>query len=513
MDNYRFRLLLSSLVALVAMQMPTDAQQLPRLVVCITVDQLRTDYLKAFAPMMGEGGLRRMLSEAKVYEHIDFPLHQLNAASATATLFTGVYPDRHGIEASQVYLRDKERLKHVFEDEDYLGNYSREQRSPKALLARTLGDRLKEASNGKALVYSIAPTSEQAIASAGELADGAYWLDEQIGAWAATNYYPQMLPRLEQYNRSAEGPNKRLASGLLWCPLRKMPSVPPTYSNWEQSFAYRYQSKDIATYRRRSIVNEELGRCAWQILQDVPYAQSPAPGLLAISYTVQNQGQGEQNSEDLDSYLRLDLEIQQLLGRLDRSVGLDNCLVTLSGTGYVEYSIYQDSKSQRLKRSINISRLTALANMYLTASFGQGEWIALNKNGRLYLNHKLIASKKLVLSQVQDHLAEFLSSAEGIAQAVSARQIQTSPDSRLRRIAHSSPPSFRADVYWSPRANWLIEDLKEHSDLSPRSQAISSPFLIMGKGIESGRSIYQPLDAREPIRIICDRLRIRPPND
>ena len=43
-------------------------QLAPRLVVNITIDQLRTDYIDAFAPLYCAGGLRRVMHEGLVYD-------------------------------------------------------------------------------------------------------------------------------------------------------------------------------------------------------------------------------------------------------------------------------------------------------------------------------------------------------------------------------------------------------------------------------------------------------------
>lgn len=48
-------------------------QPAPRLVVNITVDQLRTDYIEHFAPLYGEGGFRKLLEQGRVYEAASYP--------------------------------------------------------------------------------------------------------------------------------------------------------------------------------------------------------------------------------------------------------------------------------------------------------------------------------------------------------------------------------------------------------------------------------------------------------
>lgn len=513
MEHRGLRLLISSLVALVAIQMQAEAQQLPRLVVCISVDQLRTDYLRELEPMMGEGGLRRMLRSGRVYEQVDFPFTPINAASATASIFTGTYPQVHGVEASELYQRSLGRSQGVYADDNYLGNYTRDNLSPRALLVGTLGDRLKEASAGAALVYSVAPTPEQAIASAGIWADGAYWLDGRIASWATSNYYPQMLQTIERYNRSDAGPNKRLVSGITWKPLQAYARPTISYSDWGRRFQHRYQSKDATRYRESGIVNEEVTTLALQLLEGAGYAERKSPGLLSLNYTAKPQGVEELMAEDVDTYLRLDAELKRLFEALDKRLGLHNCLITLSGTGYTGYTSYKDSKSERLKRSVSVARLTALINMYLTAQHGPGEWISHNANGRLYLNHKLVESKRLSLESLQSDIADFLSAAEGIGRTVPAHELASSGDDYVRRLARATVARYRADVYWSVLPGWQVEDLASNPQLNPVSTAIPTPFIIMGQGMERSTTPLPRIEVRDIVRIICSYLRIRPPND
>lgn len=511
MERRRFKLLLTSLVALVAIQMQAEAQQLPRLVVCITVDQLRTDYLKALEPMMGPGGMRRILREGKVYEDVDFPLYQPSVASATASLFTGVYPSQHGLETAEVYLRDKGKEMPIFWDDNYIGNYTRDNFSPRALLVETLGDRLKDASGGAALVYSIAPHAEAAIASGGLQADGVYWLDKHIGSWASSNYYGAMLPALEQYNRSAEGPNKRLIAGLQWRPLRDYVRAEIGYGDWAQSFTYRYTLREAAAFRESALANEEVTALAVRLLESAGYERRQSPGLLALGYTVRPQRSEELSVSDVDTYLRLDKQIERLLQALDKTVGLKNCLVTLSGTGYTSYQLRTGDSGSRLKRSLNVSRITALTNMYLTALYGSGSWVSRHSNGRLYLDRKLIESRKLDLARVQEQVASFLSGSEGLDYAVPATVLARATREDYVRITHSVHPRYEADVYWAALPSWHIEDIKDHPQLEPRSLAVPSPFIMMGVGIVPEQFGYEVRDVRDVVRAICSVLRIRPP--
>lgn len=72
MNTNRHHLLLTLLVAMSALAATdADAQTsaphrgaVPKVVINILVDQLRSDYLEAFAPLYGEDGLQRLLKTA-----------------------------------------------------------------------------------------------------------------------------------------------------------------------------------------------------------------------------------------------------------------------------------------------------------------------------------------------------------------------------------------------------------------------------------------------------------------
>ena len=192
-----------------------------------------------------------MLSEGKIYPHVRFPLSELNRASATATLHTGTYPETHGIERTTLWSQKEHTQLSAFHDSSVTGRYTRDTYSPKALLVNTIGDRIKEASSGAGLVYAIASDAETAIASGGWFANGAFWLDSKIASWASSSYYEAMPQSIEAYNRSSEGPNKRLVGGqMTWSPLRSYSAPSRTWTDWGRSFTHRYQGYQTTDFQR-----------------------------------------------------------------------------------------------------------------------------------------------------------------------------------------------------------------------------------------------------------------------
>lgn len=67
--------LITSILALTFSGLQAQTQPvLPKLVVTLTVDQLRTDYLEAFAPLYGEQGFKRLLREGRVFRQMELSL-------------------------------------------------------------------------------------------------------------------------------------------------------------------------------------------------------------------------------------------------------------------------------------------------------------------------------------------------------------------------------------------------------------------------------------------------------
>lgn len=514
MEQRYIRHILSSLVVLVALQVQAQKQvDLPRLLVYISVDQLRGDYLEALSDHMGQSGFKRLMTDGRVYPKVRFPLQYINSASAVASLHTGTYPSGHGIESQAVYSTKANRVQPLYWDEAHHGVYTRETLSPLALEAETLGDRLKGASAGTSLVYSIAPDAEVALSSAGVLADGCYWIDSKIGSWSSSGYYGSMPVYIDRYNRANEGPNRRFLSGnVRWTPLQSYTAGKGGYSDWSKSFSYRYSAQDIANFKRSPLVNEEVTDLALKVIESGGYEHRSTPGLLSLSYTLAPYATGELSLEDADAYVRLDAQLARLFKALEQKFGLQHCLIALTGTGYTTYQPYPQPATRPARR-LSLKRSLALLNMYLVATYGSGDWIERAYNGRVYLNAKLIESKKLTSSQVRSHAADFLAQVQGIARVTTADQVLTAGEgAELGRLRRSINLSKLSDLYLEVMPNWQIEEAEEHPDLSPRSTAIASPYMLMRVGVPASQFDYPVAEARDIVRQLSQVLRIRPPN-
>lgn len=138
-------------------QAQVGTRQAPKLVVSITIDQLRSDYLETFANKYSEDGFLQLLREGTVFENASYPFTDPDRASAIATVVTGTTPFYHSITGLQ--WLDRSSLRPIKCTDDQLA-------------VTTIGDELKIATNGTAKIYTIAPTQETAFLSAGHISDG-----------------------------------------------------------------------------------------------------------------------------------------------------------------------------------------------------------------------------------------------------------------------------------------------------------------------------------------------------
>ena len=88
-------------LAMLALVLPAPSNAAdPRLVLQITVDQLRGDLPGRYADRLGEGGFRYLMEKGTWYTDAHYQHANTETAVGHATLATGADPSRHGIVAN-----------------------------------------------------------------------------------------------------------------------------------------------------------------------------------------------------------------------------------------------------------------------------------------------------------------------------------------------------------------------------------------------------------------------------
>lgn len=514
------RKILSSLIAILVVTNIEAQQHTPKLVVCITVDQLRGDYIEYFYNTFGERGFKRLMNEGLVYNNIRFEFSDIDQASAFATLFTGSNPCFHGVTGDKIYDFEKEKEVSILNDPNYLGNYTKDNYSPKQLFSSTIGDELKIASNGRSDVYAIAPDAESAILSAGHAANGAFWMDNFNGKWATTTYYKGIPWYVDRYNNGPEALSARLES-MIWTPslpMEKLNAFP--YVMDEIPFRYVFNEKANNCYfnlKTSPFVNKEITRLAKQFLEYGAFGTRSCPDMLAITYYAGNYRgilNKEYTREIQDTYYQLDKDIEQLLDAIDKKVGLSNTLVVFTGTGY--YKSEEEYADGLLINGgeFHPKRCTALLNMYLMAIYGQqSNWVKGYYNNQIYLNRKAIEDAKLDLATIQNKASEFLQEFSGVQHVTTDRNLLTGDwNEGTVKFRQGTHHMGRGDLIIELQPGWKLnyDNPKEKVKII-RNNAVITPLVFIGNGLKP-KHIYREIKATEIAPTVTHVLRIRPPN-
>src|SRR5579863_636410 len=170
----------------------------PKLVVVIVIDQFRGDYLERYRDQFGDAGFRVLLDHGAYFANCNYNYANTRTAPGHSTLFTGAYSNGHGIAANEWWDQKKKRMVTSVEDDatKLVGvGGDKTGASPHNLLADTLGDELKLATQGKARVFGVSLKDRAAVLPAGFAGDAAYWIDPKAGAWITSTFYRDDLPR------------------------------------------------------------------------------------------------------------------------------------------------------------------------------------------------------------------------------------------------------------------------------------------------------------------------------
>lgn len=488
----------------------------PKLVVALTIDQLRTDYMEAFSSLYGEKGFKRLLRDGKVFHQAEFPFNGTDRASAMAAIYTGSTPSINGIIAENWLDAGTLRPVNCVDDSHFMGNYTDESTSPSQLLTSTIADELKIATRNKGLVYAIAPFRDAAIFGAGHAGNGAFWLNENTGKWCSTTYYSEFPWWVSQYNER-KSPDFRIKD-MVWTPALPFTSYTflPEWRN--QPFKYKLDGERINKYRRMittPFVNDEVNLLTEELMNKSTIGQDNVPDLLSLTYYAGNYN--HQSTQDCamevqDAYVRLDRSIANLLDIIERKVGLHNVLFCITSTGYTDPEVADPNIYRIPGGEFYLNRCATLLNMYLMATYGEGQYVEAFYNQQIYLNHKLIENKQLNLAEIQNKSAEFLVQFSGVNEVYSAQRLllgSWSPQIELVRNGFHRKRS--GDLLIDVLPGWTIMQENNSDNRVVRTAHIPAPLILIGAGIKA-ETIRIPISVDRIAPTLSSVMRIRAPN-
>lgn len=471
----------------------SDSQKsTPRLVVNISIDQLRADYLEEFMPKYGADGFRKLLASGIVYENAGVPFLPVDRASASASLTTGAVPFYNGIPSAEWFSRKNNRLMLCTSDQKSLLQPRGSSPSPINMVASTIGDELKIATKNAGKVYGIAPECDAAIMLAGHAADGAVWLDMENGLWTASTFYNKTHPEwIAAYNKIFPAAKKLKSS--------------------KYSFAGVTRFADYAT---SSLVNDDVTDIALQCVQSAQLGADNIPDILSLQYyagTYQHKSEYETVKEILDAYLQLDATLTKLVRTIESRVGKGNVLFVVSSTGYFEEPTLDYTQYNVPSGTVYINRTASLLNMYLSALYGQAHYVDGYKDNNIYIDHKVVEQKRLKLNDVLGRSREMLLLSDGISNAYTSFDLSLATDTQRRLLHNGFNVNVSGDLVIETAPGWklLNEDIGKQQKW--HQYGFAFPIIVYGADV-AHEVVTTPVTIDQIAPTICRSIRIRAPN-
>lgn len=483
----------------------------PRLVVNITIDQLRTDYLEAFAPVFGNDGFKRLFREGLVYDNASYPFSKIDRASAISSVVTGVSPYYHSIVAEK--WLDKESLRPFGCTEDLKAPGVP---SPIQLMVSTIGDELKVSTDGAAKVFTIAPNTDAAVLSAGHAADGAFWLDDWTGQWKGSKYYSKETPAFIMSFNELQS-SAILIEKTVWQPALEVTGRFNYYQHIDnqQPFKHTFKGeKKYIDFKTSALINADITELARQCVINQSMGFDRVTDLLCLTYYAGNfshKAMTDCQMEVQDTYLRLDRELGKLIKALEEKLGAGHVLFVITSTGYSDDESANYEKYRIPTGIFNINRTANLLNMYFGAIWGQGHYVETCFSNEIYLNHKLLESKRISLTDATQRAQEFISQIAGVRNVYTSLQLLSGNNQQIYKIRNGFNPEHNGDILIEVSPGWQLQNDNTQDTKLSRASFTQFPIIFYGAGTKAER-IKTPVTIDRIAPTIAKTIRIRAPN-
>ncbi len=462
-----------------------------RLVLLVAIDQFRYDYLTRFSPEYS-GAFVRLQARGAWFTNASLEHYPTVTAVGHATMLTGATPSVSGIIGNDWYDRggaggvtsvSDPTTRVVGAQVDAPGS------SPRRLLVGTVGDELKNASlappgsEQAPRVVSLSLKDRSAILMGGHRADVALWFNESAGAFVTSTYYRTDLPAWASDFNAKRIPDS--FAGRPWTFLNPGPGSGRTMP--AQPGAGLYRAIGASPFG-----NDLLLALAESALTAERLGQRGVTDLFAVSFSANDgvgHAYGPDSPEVRDISVRTDKQLEQLLGRVDALVGLDRTLVILtSDHGVAPVPEVQESRKMPGGR-VKAADLFTPIQAALEQRYGAGKWILATAGSSPYLNHALIAEKKLDAGEVREVAQRAAMGHPQVARVFTREQLlrhEVRDDRIGRRIAGSYHPQRSGDLEILLNAYWLRSSTGTTHG-TPYWYDSHIPLVLAGPGVRPGR--------------------------
>lgn len=493
-------------------QQVAAAPSKPKLVVLLSVDQMRGDYVDRFRKQWTKG-LQRLISEGAWFRQAEFPYYNTVTCAGHTSISTGTVPAVHGMVLNQWWVENNTRQVNCTDDDDaklisYGAPVTGRGNSASHIMTTTLSDELRLQLSPAPRVVSISLKARSAIGLGGHRPDVVIWNDEPTGEWVtSTAFAKEAAPFLVDY--VAKHPISA-DIGRVWD--RSLPKDQYLYDG----SAVGRQKTDLPTSAFPHIVKNApdakgpftdawesspfsdayLNALALTAIDAMKLGRGPGTDYLAISYSgLDKVGHdfGPESHEVQDLLVHLDAEIGKLLDKLDKDVGRGNYVLGLTADHGVA-PVPEWIKAQGLDAGrIDTAALARSVDAVLLRELGGGPYRTRLIYNDIYFNDGVYA-QLLERRPAMNAVLEAIRKTPGVWRAYRKEELLTTdPMTRAPALSHYDGRS--GDIKVLGRAYWITStDTTTHG--TGHRYDTHVPLVLFGQGIKAGEYLdpVAPID-------------------
>lgn len=457
----------------------------PKLVVGVMVDQMRWDYLYYYYEDYGNDGIKRLLREGFSCENTMITHVPTVTAIGHSSVYTGSVPYFTGIAGNGFMIDGKPVSSCDDISVDGVGTSGKAgHRSPRNMLATTIGDELKQAFDFECKVMGVAIKDRASILPAGHSADAAYWWDSEVGHFVTSSYYMDRLPGwVEKFNRR----------------YNTEPKFNLNTSNLGVTYTFRMAEAILE--------NEKLGQGKYTDLLAVSVSSTDA-----IGHTYSTRGR-----ENYEVYMQLDKELAHFFNELDKRVGRGNYLLFLTADHGAAHNPNFMKEHNQPAGGWDAGLARKSINKAVEDELGVSNVVKAIYDYRIYLNDSIIESNDIDKNQVKEIALDVLKQDKDLILAVDYEKVEQAsiPSFLKERIINGYHRGRSGDIFVMTRAGYLPFKVKDdykgttHSAWNPYDSHI--PLVFMGWHITPGETTI-PTRMVDIAPTVCSMLHIQMPN-
>jgi predicted AlkP superfamily pyrophosphatase or phosphodiesterase len=465
------------------------AAQRPRLVLVLSVDQMRFDYLTRFAPLY-TGGLKTLRERGAVFTNARYRHACTETGPGHSVILSGRSPRHSGIVGNDWYDEISRKSMNAVDDPVHVAIGGRGRgASPRNFIGFTVGDVLKKQSP-RSRVVGLAGKDRSAILMAGHRADAAYWYGAG-GAIVTSSYYVAEAPAWLTAFNERRVPDRY--AGEKWIRLLPDEGVYLEYAG-PDDVKGEWDNKDtVFPHAIRGRPPEDL---FYDDLRRTPFADDltlavaleaiPAHGLgadedtdlLALGFSATDSighTYGADSQELMDQLLRLDRALQRLFEELDRRVGLSRVLVVLSADhGVLPLVEVLQSRGLPARRT-GPDALQKPVEASLQARFPAATGLLTDWDGpNVYLDLDALGRQRLRRADVEKAVSE------GLMKSGLVDRVYTHADLLGEPPADDPDFPYFRNAFFQPRSAHLVT----HGTVQDYDRHV--PVVFMGPGVKPG---------------------------